>query len=336
MSEKIPSGWYFCMESKEIKPGKLVHKKLFNKNLVFWRAQSGKLGVCDDVCPHLGSRLSKLGRVAGENIQCFSHKYTYDQKGNCVATGFKSLPCRRMGALKHYQVEEKGGYVLFWHDHNDQKPTWAIPENLFNQSSDKHFVKSQFIFNVPIEIINEDNFDVGHLYSWHKVKNIVSEPVKVSGPKISIAHNFERHSIVFEKPLPKIISWAFKPIKSRYSSTLYGHGLTFSLIDIFNLNFQLRDVIWCTPIDSKRVLYTTFLSQVCGSEQNIFYKKLKNLILDPLIFRACVWRLRQEHKLEGHGYWENQEKISSPILTAAEKKLIIPYRKWCEQFSYGY
>jgi phenylpropionate dioxygenase-like ring-hydroxylating dioxygenase large terminal subunit len=93
-AQSIPQGWYFCGESKDIRAGQVVSKKLFGKKVVLWRTKSGSLSVSDSVCPHLGSDLGKLGSVKGENLQCFSHDYTYNEQGDCVATGFKDLPCR--------------------------------------------------------------------------------------------------------------------------------------------------------------------------------------------------------------------------------------------------
>src|SRR5262245_25987429 len=90
--DKIPRGWYFCAESSEIKPGNLISKKLFGQKIILWRTVSGVLNVSHSVCPHLGSDLSQLGKVEGENLRCFSHSYTYNGSGDCVATGFKELP----------------------------------------------------------------------------------------------------------------------------------------------------------------------------------------------------------------------------------------------------
>ena len=103
-NKTIPSGWYFCAESSEVKAGEVIAKALFGKNLILWRTESGVLQISDAVCPHLGSDLGKLGKVRGEHLQCFSHKYTYNSDGDCVSTGFKTLPCRNKKALRHLPV----------------------------------------------------------------------------------------------------------------------------------------------------------------------------------------------------------------------------------------
>ena len=83
----IPSSWYFCLESSEIRPNQVLGRTFFGQELVFWRTESGILHCSTAACPHRGSDLSKLGRVQGENLECFSHRYQHDAKGDCVKTG---------------------------------------------------------------------------------------------------------------------------------------------------------------------------------------------------------------------------------------------------------
>jgi hypothetical protein len=166
------------------------------------------------------------------------------------------------------------------------------------------------------------------LYKWHNVYDVKTTPVECSGPMISISHAFKRHSIIFKKPLKPPLHFLSAEVNSKYSSTLYGHGLTNSFIDIYNYNIHLHDLIWCTPISATRTLYTTFVRQHRTQDQDNILKKC----FKALMFRACVWRLRQEHKHEGYGFWENQSPVAVPLLTETERQIIGPYREWCAQF----
>lgn len=331
--KNIPSGWYFAAESKQVKKGQVLRMALFGKVLVLWRTESGTLFISDAVCPHLGSDLGKLGKVVGENLQCFSHGYTYNGAGDCVATAAKTLPCRHKSVMNQSPVHEIGGFILAWHDANGLPPAWRIPDHVFDDAGTTvKYVRSDFEFEVPVETLNEDNFDVGHLYTWHNVTDVRTRPIQVDGPTISIAHDFHRHSILFEKPLPKPLSFLARPIDSQYSSTLYGHGLTASYIHIFNLGVHLQDMIWVTPLSPTRIKYTTFLRRVLPTGNRSLLQKLSDIFLQPIIFRFSVYRLRQEHRLEGQGFWENQSPVKNPILTEQEQALIYPYRQWCKQF----
>lgn len=331
--KSIPSGWYFAAESNEVKNGQVLRRELFGEKLVLWRSESGKLAISHAVCPHLGSDLGRLGKVAGEELQCFSHGYRYNGDGDCVGTGNKSLPCRHKNVLNQLPVHEVGGFILAWYDARGLAPTWKIPEQAFDDAGTTvNYVRSDFEFEVPVETLNEDNFDVGHLYTWHNVTNVRTTPIEVNGPTISISHYFHRHSILFEKPLPGPLKFLSHPIDSRYSSTLYGHGLTASYIDIFNLGVHLQDMIWVTPLSPTRIKYTTFLRRVLPKGERSALRRMVDMVLQPLIFRFSVYRLRREHLVEGRGFWENQSPVADPILTEQERALIEPYRQWCRQF----
>lgn len=328
---KIPSGWYYGLQSKEIKPGQVLGKKLFDQNLVIWRTQLGQLNVSHATCPHRGSDLSKLGSVEGENLKCFSHDYEYNDKGDCVKTALPILPCNPQAALKSYPVHEIAGFILIWFDANGRAPTWTIPDKVFSAAGTGKFVKSQYQFNCSVETINEDNFDVGHLYKWHSLDEVNSTLPSVEGPTISVVHDFRRHSILFGKKLRKPFDLLSKEIVSRYGSTLYGHGLTWSFIDLPAFDFHVQDFIWATPIDAETTLYTTFLRRQLPTKTSSWSTKIRNA-LHPALFGMFVFRLRMEHRHEGHGFWENQSAVPRPILTSTERKMLEPYWQWCAQF----
>jgi len=335
MSSRIPAGWYFCVESSEVKKGQVVRKELFGQSWALWRSESGVMHISASTCPHLGSDLGKLGKVRGETLQCFSHRFTYNGDGDCVGTGSKETPCRTKRVLRQLPVHEVGGFVLAYFDASGAEPSWRIPDEVFADDNTTRYVRSDFAFDVPVEILNEDNFDRGHLYNWHRVSDVVSSDPKVDGATISITHDFKRHSILFEKPLPKPFNKLTREIVSQYGSTLYGHGLTYSYINIFNLGLHLQDMIWCTPISETRTMYTTFLRRKLpkkdGARRSL-RQRLVDDVLHPLVFPMTVWRLRQEHLHEGQGFWEAQSRVADPILTESERCLIEPYREWCRQF----
>ena len=112
-------------------------------------------------------------------------------------------------------------------------------------------------------------------------------------------------------------------MKSRYGSTLYGHGLTYSYIDIFNFDYHLQDFIFVTPIHAGRILYTTFLRRTLPRGRRSVRQLFVDKVVHPLLFPAIVQRLRREHEHEGHGFWEAQSRVESPILTERERALSI-------------
>jgi phenylpropionate dioxygenase-like ring-hydroxylating dioxygenase large terminal subunit len=329
--KSIPSGWYYVADSKEIAAGQVVRKQLFGGALAIWRSASGVLHVNDATCPHLGSDLGKLGKVVGEHLQCFSHRFEYDGQGDCVKVP-RGTPCRTERVLPTYPVHEIAGFVLAWYDARGRAPTWRIPDSVFDATDKGRFVKSQYEFDCSVETLNEDNFDVGHLYNWHELGRVDSTKPRVEGHTISVIHDFTRHSILTQKKLPPPFHVLSSPIHSRYGSTLYGHGLTYSFIDLPALDFSTQDFIWCTPITANRVLYTTFLRRHIPRGRRGIKQTLVDKLIHPVLFPAFVVRLRLEHRHEGHGFWENQRPVDRPIITDVERDMLVPYWDWCKQF----
>jgi len=328
----IPSSWYYCADSSEIAPGHVIRRKFFGQDLAFWRTESGILHVSHSVCPHRGSDLVQLGSVKGETLQCFSHDYTFNGDGDCVETGQGSLPCQSKDALRQFPVHEIGTFVLVWFDIDGEEPTWKIPDHIFSFDRKGPFVKSQFEFRCAVETINEDNFDVGHLYKWHELSTVDSTIPKVDGHTISVVHDFKRHSILFDHALPGPLRHLPQEISSRYGSTLYGHGLTFSFIDLDAFDFHVQDFIFATPINTTKTLYTTFLRRVLPATKETTRAGLLRRLLHPILFRMFVYRLRREHLYEGHQFWENQHRVENPIITDGEREMLEPYWEWCRQF----
>jgi len=153
-TKSIPSGWYYCADSTEIKPGQVLRKELFGQTLALWRTESGVMHISDATCPHLGTDLGALGKVRGEHLQCFSHRFEYDGAGNCVKTP-RSQPCRTEQVLYSWPVHEVGGFVLAWYDARRREPTWRIPDEIFDATGKGAFVKSQYVFDCSVETIND-------------------------------------------------------------------------------------------------------------------------------------------------------------------------------------
>jgi phenylpropionate dioxygenase-like ring-hydroxylating dioxygenase large terminal subunit len=322
----IPSSWYYAAESREIGRGAVLRRELFGTTLALWRTESGVLHASDATCPHLGSDLGRLGKVVGEQLQCFSHRFEYDGDGNCAKTP-RSTPCRSRNVLPMWPVHEAGGFVMIWYDAARRAPTWRIPDEIFSTAGKGRFVKSQYVFDCSVQTINEDNFDVGHLYNWHELTRVKSSLPRVDGHTISVTHDFERHSILVKRPLPPPLDILTRKIVSRYGSTLYGHGLTYSFIDLPAFDFSTQDFIWPTPLSATRTLYTTFLRRNLPSG-----KRTLRHLLHPVLFPMFVLRLRGEHRSEGHGFWENQRRVDHPIITEEERAMLEPYWEWCKQF----
>ncbi|MFF5719976.1 Rieske 2Fe-2S domain-containing protein [Streptomyces buecherae] len=50
-----PDGWFLMATSDEVKPGRVVSRRLADEDVVLYRAASGRLRAVRPYCPHLGA-----------------------------------------------------------------------------------------------------------------------------------------------------------------------------------------------------------------------------------------------------------------------------------------
>ena len=78
-------GWHIVLFSQELGVGEVKKLHYFDRDLVAYRGESGKVAILDAHCPHLGANLgSGEGRVKGDHIACPFHGWTFDPQGHCV------------------------------------------------------------------------------------------------------------------------------------------------------------------------------------------------------------------------------------------------------------
>src|SRR5207244_4267535 len=77
-----PATWYLFGAAGELRRGP-VSRDMLGRRLVAFRTASGRLGVMDARCAHLGADLAR-GCVDGEIIRCPFHHWEYDLDGHCT------------------------------------------------------------------------------------------------------------------------------------------------------------------------------------------------------------------------------------------------------------
>jgi phenylpropionate dioxygenase-like ring-hydroxylating dioxygenase large terminal subunit len=111
----IPNQWYVVLESREVRPGRLLGVTRMGERLVFGRGSSGKAFCLRDRCAHRGAALS-LGKVAGDAVECPFHGFRYDASGRGVlipANGGNAAVPERFHVYS-YPVSEKHGFLWIW------------------------------------------------------------------------------------------------------------------------------------------------------------------------------------------------------------------------------
>lgn len=122
----FPRGWFVVAWASELPAGGVKPLHYFDRHMVLFRTESGKVSVLDAHCPHLGAHLGYGGKVKGEGIVCPFHAWRFDATGRCDEVPYASkIPPR--ACVSSWSVVERNGAIFVWHDPAGGPPTWEVP-----------------------------------------------------------------------------------------------------------------------------------------------------------------------------------------------------------------
>ncbi len=102
--------WVPVAAADAVAPGDVVEATLDGADIVVWRTESGVPCVVEARCPHQWSHLGGSGAVAGEELVCLTHFWTFATDGS----GWKeNLDGRRdrKGDIEVYPCREVAGEI---------------------------------------------------------------------------------------------------------------------------------------------------------------------------------------------------------------------------------
>lgn len=123
-AQAVIEGWYWVCPSRDLRRGRVKAFRLLGRDLAVFRGTDGRVRALDAYCAHMGAHLA-LGRVEGNELRCFFHRWRYDASGRCT-----DIPCldgapgprMRVGA---WPVAERHGMVWLW---PGERPAFEVPE----------------------------------------------------------------------------------------------------------------------------------------------------------------------------------------------------------------
>ncbi len=163
----IRNQWYIVLDSKEVKQGKPLAVTRMGEKLVFWRDSDGRTSCMQDLCPHLGARLSQ-GKVMSGGLQCPFHGFEYDQNGRCQFVPSIGRNGKIPNALEvaTYPVHEAHGWIwIYW----GTSPEGELEPPKFYEDIDDKFSYGSFRQDWPVHYSRmvENQLDVMHLPFVH-------------------------------------------------------------------------------------------------------------------------------------------------------------------------
>lgn len=119
-------GWFQLGWSRDLRRGQLVKVRQFGTTYVMFRGNDGKVGVLDDICPHLGAHFSEGGCVRGNAVRCPYHHWSFGRDGQCVDIPYsKKIPVK--AKVNGYAVEERYGMIFMYRGATDHEPRRPLP-----------------------------------------------------------------------------------------------------------------------------------------------------------------------------------------------------------------
>ncbi|WP_327751857.1 aromatic ring-hydroxylating dioxygenase subunit alpha [Sphingobium sp. SJ10-10] len=103
--------WYMAAWSTEVEPGKLFHRTLLEKPVLFFRDEEGAVQATDDRCPHRFAPLH-MGELVDGSVQCKYHGLRFGGDGQCVVNPHGPIP--KAAKVHSYPTMERYGAVWFW------------------------------------------------------------------------------------------------------------------------------------------------------------------------------------------------------------------------------
>lgn len=304
----IPSGWFVVAVSDEVRPGQIVGRRYFGRDLVLYRTESGCVVMSDAHCPHMGAHL-EAGRIEGERLRCPFHGFQFDVDGSCVATPYgKGLPPRAV--LRTWLVREQSGLVLAWHDADDKPPDWSVPElPLHSWSALRH---RRYEIDTHPQETSENSIDFGHFTSVHNFPQAeMTREVTTEGPLLRSGYAITA----------SLGSLGVPQVKVRADFDVEVWGLGYSLVNLRVDAFGVRGRLFVlpVPVDEEHI----HLRLGCAVDHR---SRLLGLLFREIIARAFWGEVEEDIPV-----WTRKKYVHPPALAPGDGP-VARYRRWATQF----
>lgn len=319
----IPQSWYAVAFADELAPGALLTRKIAGGDVIVFRTRSGRVGVSDPFCPHMGAHLGFGGTVEGEEIRCPFHGFRFDASGACTATGYGTKP--PPGArLRMWPCREVNGIVFVWYDPHGAAPHWA-PAPL-ETAGWTPLIHTTFALRDHVQETVENGVDIGHFGIVHGYTDVrMLRDLAMDGPRFTVSYAARRPMPVFGR-LGAQVSFTFDLCIS---------GLGYSLVTttVEGMDITTRLFILATPTEPGRIALRLALSlrEISRPERlhplaTLLPRSLLNLIVARTILAALAHDVRQDIPI-----WENKRYLERPYLAEGDGP-IGRFRQWTRQF----
>jgi len=299
-------GWFQIAWSRDIGKGKLRKVKQFGREYTLFRGEDGKLGLIDDVCPHLGAHFSEGGRVKGNVVRCPYHAWEFDRTGTCTKIAYaKKIP--KNARVNSYTVVERHGLIFMYRDKAGTAPDLDIPE-IYDFDADDYLEPKTYEFEIRIhgQDIMENTVDSAHFWAVH-------------------GHQMPKNAF-FEKE---------GELRVHQTTSVHQLGYTMNAQIEFHLSEPgFHYVHFPTlPGGAKAFVFSSIApvdEEYTNHRLTVMVRKSPIPGFSKLLQRFITWQMMKTYR-EDMQIWESKEYHSRPVLCDGDGS-IMKLRKWYAKF----
>ncbi len=299
-------GWFQVAWTKDLRRGALKKVRQFGRDFTLFRGEDGRVGLIDDVCPHLGAHFSEGGCVKGNTVRCPYHGWEFDRSGACVKIPYANkIP--KKAEVGSYTVVEKHGLIFMYRDKAGTRPDATIPP-IHDFHVGDYVEPSTFEFTIRIhgQDIMENSVDSPHFWAVHghaMPKNeFFTENDELRVDQTSSVHRFG-HTMHFKIE--------FHMVEPGF------HYLHFPQLPGGAKAFVFSSIV---PVDE----------EFTNHRLTVMVKKSAIPGYSQILQRFITWQMIKTYK-EDKQIWEHKEYHSRPVLCEGDGS-IMKLRKWFSQF----
>ena len=164
--EALKNNWYIVCPAKELK-NKIITRKYFGENIVFFRDSDGNAIALEDRCCHRNVPLS-LGYLENDRIVCGYHGWQYNKDGRCVhiPSQLDEAKIPKKAQIKSYPVIEFNRWL--WVFIGDAARADAVKPNDIPEMNSWDFTYKSYTFRADLESTAESLIDPYHIAFVHR------------------------------------------------------------------------------------------------------------------------------------------------------------------------
>ena len=305
----IPVGWYHVDFSDKLKSGELRNINIFGQEWVLFRTETGKPGLSDPYCAHLGAHIGHGGKVVGEHLRCPFHHWEYDTEGWCKKISYcKVMPpvTKKQPILRMLPTVERYGMIWAWFHPKCEPPSWELPPipELEEPTGYTGSRRGTWTASTALQEIAENGVDFAHLKFLHGAPGIPPAVCEFTGHIFSV--NMASGYIVGKSYGPGLNIFQFT--QEGVSSTMisYTQPITTEKSQM-NMSFRHKDY----PQGTKELaIAKKLVDHMIGSaegEESAGFESVDFIV------------------------WNNKKYRANPLLCDGDGP-ILQFRKWFSQF----